>query len=239
MRSLLRPTILTIGGLGVLVGLVLVAAGVYYSIDSHDSQASRLLALERISDPGGIYDMEPNNRALPSPNAPAAPLKDSPFRLLIPKIDVDAEVVSEGVDANQIPKVPLNGYEVAWYNFSARPGTGSNAVFAGHVTWNGPAVFYNLDSMAVGDDIILHGQDGTEVRYKVSETYLVNPNDPASVGVMAPTPADMVTIITCGGTFYYTGDPVFGGDYTDRRIVRAVLTGVVSPPVAAAAAVGG
>jgi LPXTG-site transpeptidase (sortase) family protein len=235
VRSLLRPAILIVGGLGLMVGLVLVAAGVYYSINSNDSQASRLLTLERISDPGGIYDLEPNIQALPSPNAPAPPLKDSPFRLLIPKINVDAGVVTEGVDANQIPKVPLNGYDVAWYNFSAKPGTGSNAVFAGHVTWNGPAVFYNLDSMAVGDDIILHGQDGTEVRYKVSETYLVNPNDPASVGVMAPTPTDMVTIITCGGTFYYTGDPVFGGDYTDRRIVRAALTGVVRPPVAAAA----
>ena len=31
----------------------------------------------------------------------------------------------------------------------------------------------------------------------------------------------VMTIITCDGTRYYTGDPVFGHDYTERRIIRA------------------
>jgi hypothetical protein len=41
---------------------------------------------------------------------------------------------------------------------------------------------------------------------------------------MLSTPNDMITIITCDGSFFYTGDPVFGGDYTNRRVVQAKLT---------------
>jgi hypothetical protein len=41
---------------------------------------------------------------------------------------------------------PDNAWDVAWYDFSARPGAGSNAVFSGHVDYHdvGPAVFWNL-----------------------------------------------------------------------------------------------
>ena len=44
-------------------------------------------------------------------------------------------------------RCPHNGYDVGWYAFTAAPGSGDNAVFAAHVTWNGVAVFYNLSSL--------------------------------------------------------------------------------------------
>lgn len=238
MSSSLRPLLLLAGAIGLMFGVLLVGAGLYYALDSGGSQATRSLALERLTDPGSIYDRAPNGTrgaaatVTPGPVQPP-PFGDAGFRIVIPRISVDAEVVAAGLDSQNVPEVPLNGYDVAWYNFSARPGVGSNAVFAGHVTWNGQAVFYNLDSVAVGDDIVLNGENGAQLRYKVVETYLVDPNDPASLQVMAPTTSDMVTIITCGGTFFYTDDPVFGGDYTDRRIIRAALN-AVEPPQSAA-----
>jgi LPXTG-site transpeptidase (sortase) family protein len=193
-------------------------------------------------DPGAIYDRPvttPTPSPVPTPSptpAPAGPpLKDAPFRMVIDRIGVNAPVNPYGLDAARVPQVPLNAYEVAWYNFSAKPGTGSNAVFAGHVTWSGQAVFYLLDTLAPGDTVRLIGEDGTQLTYTISETYMVDPNDPASLSVMAPTPADVITIITCDGSFFYTGDPVFRGDYTNRRIVRGVLT---SPSVNAAPASG-
>jgi len=52
----------------------------------------------------------------------------------------------------------------------------------------------------------------------------MDPNDPNALQMMYPTPnQDVVTIVTCGGSFYQTGDPVFGGDYTNRIVVRAEL----------------
>ena len=43
---------------------------------------------------------------------------------------------------------------------------------------------------------------------------------------MQATERDMVTLITCGGTYSDTNDPVFGGEYDERLIVRAELAAV-------------
>jgi LPXTG-site transpeptidase (sortase) family protein len=160
------------------------------------------------------------------------PLRDAAYRIVIDRIGVNASVFTYGLDANRVPEVPLNGSDVAWYNFSDRPGTGSNAVFAGHVTWGGSAVFYKLDEVQVGDQIALRGDNGVELTYTVSESFLVDPEDPNALSVMSPTDKDVITLITCGGSFYYTGDPVFNGDYTHRRIVRATFAGITPQPAA-------
>ena len=59
---------------------------------------------------------------------------------------------------------------------------------------------------------------------QVTESFTVDEDDPDGVKVMLPSPLDIVTIITCDGTRYYTGDPVFGHDYTERRVMRAART---------------
>jgi LPXTG-site transpeptidase (sortase) family protein len=167
--------------------------------------------------------------ASPTPAPPVAPLGDQPYRLVIEKIGVNAPVDTYGLDANAIPEVPTGAganQTVAWYDFSAKPGGGSNAVFAGHVTWNGPAVFFKLAEVAQGDTIRLQGTDGTELVYNVSSVFSVDPTDPDAVKVMHSTDRDMVTLITCGGEYTRTGDPIFGGEYDQRLIVRAELASV-------------
>ena len=86
----------------------------------------------------------------------------------------------------------------------------------------------------MGDSIILRGDDGTEIAYVISDSFVVDPNDPNALSVMAPTSADVITLITCDGSFYYTGDPVFNGDYTQRRVVRATFSSLIKPVAAAA-----
>ena len=51
-------------------------------------------------------------------------------------------------------------------------------------------------------------------------------NDPATLQTMYPADHDILTIVTCGGTFYRTGDPVFGGEYTSRTVIRAELVSI-------------
>jgi LPXTG-site transpeptidase (sortase) family protein len=167
--------------------------------------------------------------AAPTPTSASTPFFAArPYHMTIDKIGVSGPVVAEGMDANQVPIVPLEGDVVAWYDFSAQPGTAGNAVFAGHKTWNGPAIFYNVDELQRGDTIRLTGDDGAELNYTVTDSFTVNENDPNAVSVMAPTKIAVMTIITCEGTRYYTGDPVFGHDYTERRIIRAEPTGVTT-----------
>ena len=67
-------------------------------------------------------------------------------RIVIPNAKVDAPLVTLGIDANGVMESTKNATDVAWYNFSARPGTAGNAVFSGHVDYHdvGEAVFWNL-----------------------------------------------------------------------------------------------
>jgi LPXTG-site transpeptidase (sortase) family protein len=153
------------------------------------------------------------------------PLEGKSYRFIFERLGVNAPVEEFGLDENAMPEVPTGDNApdvVAWYNFSAQPGLG-NAVFAGHVTWFGEAVFFALNTSQPGDVIKLRADDGTELTYKVSSVESVNPTDPESLKVMQATdpPSDVLTIITCDGAFQDTGDPVFGGEYSSRLVVRA------------------
>jgi LPXTG-site transpeptidase (sortase) family protein len=228
-----------IGGFGLaLLSLFFVGA-----FSTSSSEAPR--AVRGVAEPEHIFDRfidtstpEPTSAPTPDPAPPAdPPLGSAPFQLVIPEIGVDAPVNTFGLDANLVPEVPLNGREVAWYEWSAAPGTGSNAVMAGHVTWSGAAVFYNLDQLGAGDEILLRSPDGAELRYTVKDNFLVDPNDPGALSVMSPTEEDVITVITCGGDYFHTGGR-FGGDYTNRRVVRAALSQVTPSPQAAVSGEG-
>lgn len=155
-----------------------------------------------------------------APDLGSAALGSEPYRLVIEKLSVDAPVAAFGLDENAIPVVPYEPDLVAWYNFSAYPGTGENAVFAGHKTWRGEAVFYDLESLSAGDEIILRAEDGREIVYRVSEMHKVDPNDPSALQWLHSTGRDSITLITCGGDRFFTDTPA-GADYTHRVVVRA------------------
>jgi LPXTG-site transpeptidase (sortase) family protein len=184
--------------------------------------------------PDSIDDVEGLPVAIPYNNP--YPRVTTPLRLVIESLDVDAPVVTLGLDSQGVPQVPLNGGDVAWYDFSAKPGQGSNAVFAGHINWEGKlGVFGKIAKMEEGDKVRLLSDEGREFTYEVFANYDVDPADPESLKVMYPTDDDIVTLITCGGTWVPDSSQRFGGDYTDRTIVQAKL---VKSSVAAPSADG-
>ena len=81
-------------------------------------------------------------------------------------------------------------------------------------------MFLKLEDLAVGDDIVLRGENGDPLIYRVSETELVDPADRDALRWMQATETDSVTLISCGGQFFETND-FAGADYTLRVIVRA------------------
>ena len=240
MRGILRRRrLVALGGLLFLAGLAMVAVGLLGGLQGGESAGGSAASLNQpvaaTSTPIPVTPTPSPTQALATPTPqPTPPLGDAPYRMIIEKLKVDAPVRTYSLDANAVPEVPTGpgaAEIVAWYDFSARPGTGSNAVFSGHVTWFGQAVFWQLKRLEAGDTIKLRGEDGTELVYSVTESFLVNPRGPEALGVMSGTPTDIITIITCDGDFIDTNDPVFGGEYTDRRVVRA---GLVSVTVAGA-----
>ena len=156
---------------------------------------------------------------------PAPPLGDQPFHVVIDKLGVNAQVEPYGLAEDGSPQVPYRSDIVAWYAFTAPPGVGDNAVMAGHYTWNGDAVFRHIGDLQVGDRVAIVGDQSAETLvYRVSIVTLVDPSDAkAAQEWMGNTGEDDLTLITCGGEHFTTDDPIFGGGYTKRQIVRAEL----------------
>jgi sortase A len=88
-----------------------------------------------------------------------------------------------------------------------------NVYLAGHrLGWRGTEsylVFYNLDKLRSGDEILLKDRDGKRYRYQVTEAFVAGPQDSWVMGQVRGR--DMVTLQTC------TPIPVFD----KRLIVRA------------------
>jgi len=152
----------------------------------------------------------------PTPTAPASAAL--PVRLTIPKIGIDAPVSVKGLDANGTMQNPNGPGDVAWYDFSARPGQGGNAVFSGHLDYHdyGPAVFARLREMTAGDLVEVRLEDGTVRRYVVTISVLYPAESAPSQEIVGPTGQEMVTLVTCGGT--WQGQP---RGYSHRLVVRA------------------
>lgn len=166
------------------------------------------------------------------PDAALAPdaatlLGPAPVRLAVPELYIDAPVVTLGVDEQNVPLTPDRGDLVAWYNFRASPGRSSNAVFSGHVDWqtrNGqpiPGVFYRLRELQTGNTVVITLEDGVQLKYRVTGNVALNYDDPDIVRAMDLTAKDVVTLITCGGSWIRDAREQYGGSYSHRVVVRA------------------
>lgn len=118
------------------------------------------------------------------------PPKDN--RLVIPKIGVDS-VVYQGNDIALLDKG-------LWHRpNTSTPDQGSNTVIVAHrfQYTQGPATFYSLDKMAVGDKAIIfwgENENRFEYDYEVTEVKVV----PATaIEIEDPTSNEMLTLYTC------------------------------------------
>jgi len=150
--------------------------------------------------------------------------------LVIPRFGIDAPVQVKGVDARNVMQPPDGPRNVAWYDFSSKPGRPGNAVFSGHVDYvsYGPAVFWHLTDLVAGDVVEVHLQDGTVYSYAVETLQSVpaEPTEDQLRDIVGPSTSDVITLITCGGTF----NPATH-QYDHRTVVRAKR---VAEPAAAA-----
>jgi len=155
------------------------------------------------------------------------PLPAPPTRLAIPRLYIDAPVITMGLDGEGNPQVPDRPDQVAWYNFAASPGQRSNAVLSGHVDWQTqsrqpiPGVFYRLRELELGDKMTIALEDGTKLEYRVTGNVATAYEDPNISKAMSRTSKEVITLITCGGTWVKSGRGPFGGSYSHRVLVRA------------------
>lgn len=155
---------------------------------------------------------------------------EKPKRMLIPKLRVDAPIATfttEQINKDGSLPAPTRANDVAWYDFTARAGEANNAVFSGHVDWQGAAaVFARVKELVNGDQIILVGDAGTKFTYEVLgcddvECHLPLSSRPDVDEFIGFSAFSHLTMITCEGQW-----DTIKRDYSHRRIVRARLIAI-------------
>ncbi len=162
-----------------------------------------------------------------SDGSPAGPPPPLPVRVGIPRLYIDAPVVTLGVDEKRRAKTPDRPDQVAWYNFSSAPGLTSNAVFSGHVDWQTqtgvpiPGVFYRLRELEIGDTVTITLENKKQLQYRVTGNVAASSDNPNISKAMQGTAKDVITLITCGGSWLIDRSQEYGGNYSHRVLVRA------------------
>lgn len=129
-----------------------------------------------------------------------APLPD---RLIIPKLDIDTDIQHVGITKAGNMAAPDNFVDVSWYKFGTLPGERGSAVISGHEdnAISTPAVFYDLHKLVVGDEVIVVGEDGERLRFRVTKTEIhpYNLSGPALENIFNAKDANRLNLITCAG----------------------------------------
>ena len=203
-----RCALATVALVAVVSAVAWVLAG---NLGGGSPAASELLVV-----PTGLP--RPTTTAEPTTTPAPSPVAAPPVRLLIPAIGVDAPITVKGLRADATMDVPDGPEDVAWYNFTARPGMGSNAVISGHLDYHdyGAAVFWRLKELREGDIVEVRLADGSVLRYRVSLKLSYDARMAPVPEIVGPTSKEVVTLITCGGTFD-SGSRT----YSNRLVVRA------------------
>lgn len=147
--------------------------------------------------PGPLVGWESAELSNREPTAPR------PTMIWIPDLGVDAPVIGMGVDANGQMDVPPNVREVAWYQFGASPGEEGSAVLAAHVdlAGSGPGVFYDLDELQPGDEVVVSFEDDSTQTFSVENAERVPKSDLDVQSLFARSGAPVLRLVTCGGGF--------------------------------------
>lgn len=134
--------------------------------------------------------------------AGAQALAPAPVRIEIPSIDVRSDLTRLDRSAHGTIAPPPHWQTAGWYQHSAKPGQRGAAVILGHVdSTTGPAVFYRLRHLGIGDQIRIVRADGSTVRFAVRRTAHYPKTQFPTANVYLPTPEPTLRLVTCGGAF--------------------------------------
>jgi LPXTG-site transpeptidase (sortase) family protein len=150
---------------------------------------------------------------------PAIDMAD-PTKLVIPSIDVQADLEGVGVLDNGQMGVPDSAEGVGWFEPGATPGETGNAVMAGHVdSTSGPAVFFDLEEMEAGDDVHVTNDDGQELTFTVEKVVSYPRQEAPMEAIFGASDSRNLQLITCSGTFNQDQ-----GTHDERLVVYTELT---------------
>ncbi len=143
-----------------------------------------------------------------------------PVRLIIPSINVDADVENVGLTPQGAMEVPTNTIDVGWYKLGSLPGETGSAVISGHFDGRegNSGVFNNLNKLKPGDKIYVLNDQGTTTTFVVRESRTYNPG--YADEVFFPNDQGIhLNLVTCDGVWDKNKK-----SYSKRLVVFADIT---------------
>ena len=161
----------------------------------------------------------PGAAPLPPPVAAADERAAAAVAIHIPRLKVNRSLVGLRVQSDRSLTVPDDFDDVGWWSGGPHPGGPGATLFAGHVNnRSGPAVFYNLRDMRVGDVITVDRSDQTSAVFKVvGRASFPRKSFPDEV-VYRTTGKPSIHLVTCDGAFNTATN-----HYLDNLVVFADL----------------
>ena len=131
------------------------------------------------------------------------PAVESPSRLKIPVINVDAAVYYVGLTSDGTMDIAKDPDKVAWYEFGPRPGEIGSAVIAGHYGWIGDkgSIFNDIHTLKKGDELSVTDEKGTVIVFVVQEIREYNPESDATTVFKSNDGKSHLNLITCNGVW--------------------------------------
>lgn len=181
---------------------------------------------------------DPGNTAPPVEPATATRVathgleRSTPTSIVIPALDVDAEVMKLGLLDDGTMEVPPHApraeSRAGWYRHSPTPGELGPSVIVGHVDSekDGPSVFHGLDSLAAGDRVEVQRADGRTTVFEVERVARYDKDEFPTEDVYGNLDHAGLRLITCGGAF-----DTASLSYEDNIVVYARFVASHATPV--------
>ncbi len=157
-----------------------------------------------------------------------------PVFLRVPAIDLAVSLSTLGLNPNGTVQVPTDFAQPGWYRLGPSPGQVGSAVILGHVdSYQGPAVFFKLRLLQVGDTVEVTLADGVIARFAVTNLVMYPRSQFPSQQVYASHGYPALQLVTCGGQFDSSTR-----HYLSNIVVYTTLVAATPPTGAAPAATG-
>jgi hypothetical protein len=172
--------------------------------------------------PAAAAGSRPSLETSPFPTHVTVPGPPSaPVQLTIESIGIDTRLVRLGLDARGALEVPGDFSRAGWFTGGPVPGEQGPAVIAGHVdSRSGPAVFYHLRELAVGDIVQVRRADGVQLRFTVQGAHQYPKAAFPKETVFGTVSEPVLRLVTCGGSFDRQRH-----SYRDNLVIDATLSG--------------
>ncbi len=142
-----------------------------------------------------------------------------PVHLAIPRIGVSVHLSVLGLNRKGTVDIPTNFAVPGWYKGDRSPGQKGSAVILGHVdSSSGPAVFYKLDKLGLGNRIDITLRNGKKLVFAVIGIRMFQKTNFPDRLVYGARDYPALQLVTCGGIF----DPSTG-HYLSNIVVFTAL----------------